>query len=64
MPGNQFEAVTGLMDAEQGATECDLTNQALSFRRIVKMGPSAEQSVVEGAGRLQIAGDECNMIDT
>src|SRR5271169_4926752 len=61
---NEIKAIANLVDAEQGATQSDLANQALSFRRIVEMRPGTEQPVVENASRFQVMRGESDVVDT
>jgi hypothetical protein len=63
MSRDQREAVAYLVDAEQRAAQRDLTDQALSVRRVIQMGAGAKQSVVERAGRLQVGRSEGNVVD-
>jgi hypothetical protein len=51
------------MDAEQRTTQCNLTHQALPLRRVIKMGPSAEQSVVEGTSRFEVMRGKSDVVD-
>jgi hypothetical protein len=51
------------MDAEQRTTQRYLTHQALPMRSVIKMGPSAEQSVVEGTARFEVIRGKSDVVD-
>jgi hypothetical protein len=60
---NEIKAIANLVDAEQGATQSDRANQALSFRCIVEVRPGTEQPVVEDAGRFQVVRGGNDVVD-
>ncbi len=60
---HQPDAVPKLVDAEQRAANGDLADQRFPVRLIFGTHLDAEQPIVKGAGRLQVADRDRNVID-
>jgi hypothetical protein len=63
VPRDQLKSVSRLVDAEQRTTWRDLTHQALPMGSVIKMGATAEQSVIEGAGRSEVMRGKGHVVD-